>query len=988
MVSRIDNTKINANFPIPGQNNDSQGFRDNFANIKLGLGHAKTEISEIQEKGIFKSPIGNTVLSNDLNWTKMYRLQLQSPGETVFDHGVKAGVVNFDFNSGTFHRVQPTSSIVAQFSNFPPPGIAGRLVIWFRVTNSQFRVFLPETVSYGLNNAQLDGRSILFPGIGDYMIEIASIDGGVSYWFVDFANLGGVGTGGGGAAGGGGYTGSKGDTGALGYSGSRGVAGTSGGMSFEYIYRFDGLGDPGDGFLRFNTPQLNLATRLDLSKFDKNTKELTGFLRTIDDSTSTLKGYLKVVDAVDPSIFVIYAIGGLTEGGISGGSPTLPSPQAAGGYFLIDCSYVAGVNSFNNLQDVIITFTRNGDTGYTGSVGIGYTGSAGMQGPLGSTGATGATGASGATGATGPQGIPGEFAGIGATGIDGYTGSIGYTGSQGIPGVAAYRGATGATGAAGSTGPIGATGLTGATGPRGIDGATAQAGYAGSAGQSYTNQPGLEGQVPFIIQNNSIICTLDYTVKIGTFVENATELSLAQNPPPPDYATIFSSWLRFSHDSTNTRPANPSEITAWNFDPVTGVISTTVNSGTYIGFVSPLTYSDYILEVQLNSTNADDDNIAVLCGWYKDTVTGKEYTLSAIRDTGGTSAGWRIVYNYLQSDEQVIIDANSTVSRGGGWATFSPIGTLVKIVRAGNTFTFETTQMGSSAYDPSTALTLNLSTNTYSNLLQVFQGTSNYGYGVFSQNAASFTTLKFETPQNSTIHYTPTGQVYVKQPNGTWVVSTTATTFNIFGIGRILANPDTQKTYFIESANKITKIAEYTGNVATTGVSMVNGKTGNVTLVLDDISDVALSTPTVGQVLTFDGTNWINGNAATGGGGGGPGLTSRSTLNFNGGTTSITGFKSYALLAINPAGASWIRVYSSAAAQTADATRTSSSDPLPGSGVIAEIITTGPGPVYFTPASIGFNTETPVTDKIYITSTDPTGSGGVSGSITVLQLES
>ena len=35
MASNIDNTSIDATYPIAGQDNDSQGFRDNFTVIKL-----------------------------------------------------------------------------------------------------------------------------------------------------------------------------------------------------------------------------------------------------------------------------------------------------------------------------------------------------------------------------------------------------------------------------------------------------------------------------------------------------------------------------------------------------------------------------------------------------------------------------------------------------------------------------------------------------------------------------------------------------------------------------------------------------------------------------------------------------------------------------------------------------------------------------------------------------------------------------------------
>ena len=48
MASQINTTNIDILFPIAGQDNDTQGFRDNFNNIKNNLTIAKTEISAIQ----------------------------------------------------------------------------------------------------------------------------------------------------------------------------------------------------------------------------------------------------------------------------------------------------------------------------------------------------------------------------------------------------------------------------------------------------------------------------------------------------------------------------------------------------------------------------------------------------------------------------------------------------------------------------------------------------------------------------------------------------------------------------------------------------------------------------------------------------------------------------------------------------------------------------------------------------------------------------
>jgi hypothetical protein len=48
MSSQINPTNIDILFPIAGQDNDTQGFRDNFNNIKNNLNIAKTEISALQ----------------------------------------------------------------------------------------------------------------------------------------------------------------------------------------------------------------------------------------------------------------------------------------------------------------------------------------------------------------------------------------------------------------------------------------------------------------------------------------------------------------------------------------------------------------------------------------------------------------------------------------------------------------------------------------------------------------------------------------------------------------------------------------------------------------------------------------------------------------------------------------------------------------------------------------------------------------------------
>jgi hypothetical protein len=100
-------------------------------------------------------------------------------------------------------------------------------------------------------------------------------------------------------------------------------------------------------------------------------------------------------------------------------------------------------------------------------------------------------------------------------------------------------------------------------------------------------------------------------------------------------------------------------------------------------------------------------------------------------------------------------------------------------------------------------------------------------------------------------------------------------------------------------------------------------------------------------------------------------------------------YKSYLLFKIQTDRAAWIRVYTTSAARSADSSRSIDVDPAPGSGVIAEVITTGASTQVLTPATIGFNDDSTPTDTIYLSITNRSGTTGtVTVTLTALKLES
>jgi len=105
----------------------------------------------------------------------------------------------------------------------------------------------------------------------------------------------------------------------------------------------------------------------------------------------------------------------------------------------------------------------------------------------------------------------------------------------------------------------------------------------------------------------------------------------------------------------------------------------------------------------------------------------------------------------------------------------------------------------------------------------------------------------------------------------------------------------------------------------------------------------------------------------------------------SGGVANLTfanGFSEYKLLKASASVGAWITIYTDTQSRTNDGSRSIDTDPLPGSGVIAELITTGTGSTTqkFTPAVTGYNDDPTVSNNIYA---KVVNNSGISTQITV-----
>ena len=193
MASNINAFNIDGTFPIAGQDNPSQGFRDNFTNIKNNFIYAQNEITDLQNKALVTGALDGQVINNDMAGTQIIRPQLSAWTQSLISLGAVNGAASLDFNSANFQKITTAGPITLSFENWPASVGSGALGyglmrVWIDVTSVAHTVTLPAAVTIGVEdiagyNAATD--TITFDNIGNYVFDFSSIDGGDNYLIFD-----------------------------------------------------------------------------------------------------------------------------------------------------------------------------------------------------------------------------------------------------------------------------------------------------------------------------------------------------------------------------------------------------------------------------------------------------------------------------------------------------------------------------------------------------------------------------------------------------------------------------------------------------------------------------------------------------------------------------------------------------------------------------------------------------------------------------------
>jgi hypothetical protein len=168
MTSAIISASIDADYPVAGQDNDSQGFRDNFSIIKDGLATAAAEVTVLQ------SSTAKLNADNDFGGNVIDNAQTNRLYGTVYST-TSTPTTNVSLEQGEYQKIELTGNHALTFTDWPETdryakiklelksdGIAERTITFATEAGGTVRKEITQTVTSvtGANRKPSNGVAV------------------------------------------------------------------------------------------------------------------------------------------------------------------------------------------------------------------------------------------------------------------------------------------------------------------------------------------------------------------------------------------------------------------------------------------------------------------------------------------------------------------------------------------------------------------------------------------------------------------------------------------------------------------------------------------------------------------------------------------------------------------------------------------------------------------------------------------------------------
>ena len=176
MASNIVPGNVDGTFPKAGQDNSSQGFRDNFSAIKNNFTEAKTEIESLQTN---KASLN---ASSDFADNEVTRAKFKDTSETIYAHGTTGGAITLNHGNGHYQTITTNASVTLSFTNWPATATLGKIILDVTCASVAHTLTIPSAVMVADNVTGGDGSSdtITFPDTKRFLYEFLTTDAGTT----------------------------------------------------------------------------------------------------------------------------------------------------------------------------------------------------------------------------------------------------------------------------------------------------------------------------------------------------------------------------------------------------------------------------------------------------------------------------------------------------------------------------------------------------------------------------------------------------------------------------------------------------------------------------------------------------------------------------------------------------------------------------------------------------------------------------------------